>query len=100
MRPHHVLRGVAEERPLFSVVVGELNLLHLERVVDLRCQQIAVLEANGGWGAGEMDVGPAVIGGAAKCAGEARIRPRFLLTPAFRLAKKCTGKQGGYEQDR
>ena len=61
-RPHHLLRRRAEELPVLLVVVGQLQLEHLERVVNLRRQQVSVLVAHLPRSSLQVNVGPTVLG--------------------------------------
>ena len=68
MRPHHVLGGIAEERPVFLVVVLGFEDDDLEHVIDFWRQQVPVLKSDLMGRALQMHVGPAIFYGEAESA--------------------------------
>lgn len=59
--PHHVLGGVAKERPVLVVVVLRFEHHHLQRVFDLGREKIAILKSDVMRRALKMHVSPSVF---------------------------------------
>jgi hypothetical protein len=66
--PHHVLRGIAKELPVFLAFVCLFEDGDLQSVSNLRRQQVAILKADLVRRAFQMHEGPAVILGSPESA--------------------------------